>query len=55
LSIGEREEISRGLAHGETCRHIAVAVGRCHTTISREVDRNGGRERYRAQEAEAAT
>jgi IS30 family transposase len=55
LSVGEREEISRGLARGDTCRQIAVDIGRCHTTISREVDRNGGRERYRAGEAEAAT
>jgi len=54
LSIAEREEISRGLARGETYRKIAVAIGRCHTTVSREVKRNGGRERYRAGDADAA-
>ncbi|MCA1680653.1 MAG: IS30 family transposase [Actinobacteria bacterium] len=55
LSVGEREEISRGLARGDSCRQIASDVGRSHTTISREVHRNGGRERYRAQDADAAT
>jgi IS30 family transposase len=55
LSVAEREEISRGLARGETYRKIAVAIGRCHTTVSREVQRNGGRERYRAGDADAAT
>jgi len=54
LSEGEREEISRGLARGESCRTIAAAIGRTHTTVSREVNRNGGREGYRAHEADAA-
>jgi IS30 family transposase len=44
LSVGEREEISRGLACGDSCRQIAVCVGRSRTTICREVNRNGGRE-----------
>jgi IS30 family transposase len=52
LSAAEREEISRGLAGDESCREIAVRVGRSHTTISREVRRNGGRDGYRAQAAE---
>ena len=52
LSVGEREEISRGLACGDSCRQIAVCVGRSHTTICREVNRNGGREGYRAQDAD---
>jgi IS30 family transposase len=55
LSMAEREEISRGLARGDSCRQIAVDVERSHTTISREVNRNGGRKRYRAQTAEAST
>ena len=55
LSIGEREEISRGLARGESFRAIARAIGRSHTTVSREVSRNGGRKGYRAQRADAAT
>ncbi|MDQ4041812.1 MAG: IS30 family transposase [Actinomycetota bacterium] len=54
LSVSEREEISRGLARGESFRAIACQIGRPHTTVSREVGRNGGRRRYRAQRAEAA-
>ena len=54
LSKREREEISRGLARGESCHAIAAAIGRTHTTVSREVSRNGGRERYRAHDAEEA-
>jgi transposase, IS30 family len=54
LSKDEREEISRGLARGESCRAIAAAIGRTHTAVSREVDRNGGRERYRAHDADEA-
>ena len=54
LSKREREEISRGLARGESCRAIAAVIGRTHTTVSREVNRNGGRERYRAHDADEA-
>jgi IS30 family transposase len=54
LSAAEREEISRGLARGESFRAIAGQIGRPHTTVSREVERNGGRRRYRARRAEAA-
>ena len=54
LSKHEREEISRGLARGESCRAIAAAIGRTHTAVSREVNRNGGRERYRAHDADEA-
>jgi IS30 family transposase len=53
LSITEREEISRGLARRQSFRAIARQIGRPHTTVSREVNRNGGRRRYRAQRAEA--
>ena len=52
LSAGEREEISRGLACGVTCRQIAVRIGRCHTTVSREVRNNGGKDGYRAGDAD---
>jgi IS30 family transposase len=52
LSAGEREEISRGLACGASCRQIAAGIARSHTTISREVARNGGREGYRARNAD---
>ena len=54
LSEQEREEISRGLACSESCRVIAARIGRSHTTVSREVSRNGGRERYRAHDADVA-
>jgi IS30 family transposase len=52
--MAEREEISRGLAHGDGFREIGRAIGRSHTTVSREVNRNGGPRRYRAQHAEEA-
>ena len=52
LSTAEREEISRGLAAGESLRCIAGRLGRPASTISREVGRNGGRRRYRASAAE---
>jgi IS30 family transposase len=54
LSMAEREEISRGVAAGESCRQIAARLGRVPSTVSRELARNGGRHRYRAQAADAA-
>jgi DNA-binding CsgD family transcriptional regulator len=54
LSMTEREEISRGVAVGEPCRQIAARLGRAPSTVSRELARNGGRRRYRAQAADAA-
>lgn len=50
----EREEISRGLAEGRSLREIARRLGRAPSTVSREVERNGGRDRYRASQAEGA-
>jgi IS30 family transposase len=52
LSLGEREEISRGLAAGQSVRAIARGVGRSPSTVCREVAANGGRERYRACDAD---
>ena len=54
LTLGEREEISRGVAGGEPLRHIAHRIGRAPSTVSREVARNGGRRRYRAHRADQA-
>ena len=54
LSLAEREEISRGLAGGESLRSIARRLGRSPSTISREVAANGGRRRYRACRADKA-
>ena len=53
LSMHEREEISRGLCAGESLRSIARRLGRSPGTISREVARNGGPEKYRAAHADA--
>ncbi len=54
LSLTEREEISRGLAVGESLRSIAASLGRAGSTVSREVAANGGRHRYRATVAHRA-
>src|SRR6476619_533102 len=54
LTLQDREEISRGLAEGMTLRAIAEVIGRPVSTVSREVARNGGRQRYRAYAAEWA-
>ncbi len=48
LSITEREEISRGIAAGNSFRAIAARLGRSASSVSREVGRNGGRRNYRA-------
>lgn len=45
LSLVEREEISRGLASGESLRAIAARLGRVPSTVSREVSAHGGRRR----------
>ncbi len=52
LSFTEREEISRGLAAGESLRCIAGRLGRAPSTVSRELARNGGRQKYRAHRAD---
>ena len=52
LSLGEREEISRGLVAGLTIRAIAADLGRAPSTISREINRNGGPDSYRATRAD---
>ncbi len=52
LTLAEREEISRGLASGDSMRAIAARLVRHVSTVSREVNRNGGRGRYRAAIAE---
>jgi IS30 family transposase len=52
LTLEEREEISRAIARGHSARQIALALGRSHTTIAREISRCGGRGRYRAHAAD---
>lgn len=52
LTLSEREEISRGLAEGQSMREIASLLQRAPSTVSREIGRHCGRERYRASEAD---
>lgn len=52
LSLEEREEISRGLAAGLSLRSIALCVGCAPSTVSRELQRNGGAKNYRAARAD---
>jgi len=51
LSSEDREEISRGLATGDTLTAIARRLSRPTSTVSREVVRNGGMTGYRAYSA----
>ena len=52
LSFDEREDISRGLAAGDSFRNISRRLDRAVSTISQEVARHGGRRRYRAAHAD---
>jgi len=54
LSLAEREEISRGIVAGLSIRAIASQLGRAPSTVSREIIRNGGRDSYRANQADEA-
>jgi IS30 family transposase len=54
LSLAQREEISRGISTGLSARDIGRSLGKHHSTISREIRRNGGRGTYRAATAERA-
>ncbi|MCJ7590925.1 MAG: IS30 family transposase, partial [Woeseiaceae bacterium] len=54
LTSAEREEISRGVVAGHSLRSIAASLGRAPSTISREINRNGGCRDYRASEADLA-
>ena len=54
LSLSEREEISRGVARHQSIRGIALQIKRAPSTISREINRHGGYDGYRASAAEQA-
>jgi IS30 family transposase len=53
LRFSEREEISRGLAAGDSFRVIARRLNRAVSTVSQEVARHGGRRGYRAAQADS--
>ncbi len=48
MTLSEREEISRGIAAAQSTRSMARLLGRSPSTVSRELNRNGGYDRYRA-------
>lgn len=52
LTLAEREEISRSVVAGLSIRSIASRLGRAPSTISRELQRNGGSHSYRANQAD---
>lgn len=52
LNLAEREEISRGIVADLSVRAIASKLGRSPSTVSREINRNGGRANYRAAPAD---
>src|SRR5246127_1174046 len=54
LTLSEREEISRWLSMRRSLRSIARHLGRSASTVSREVSRNGGADRYRAAGSDQA-
>ena len=53
LTLSEREEISRGIVAPRSIRSMAKLLSRPASTVSREVHRNGGYDRYRAAAADA--
>ncbi len=52
LTLSERETISRGIATQQSARSMARLLGRSPSTVSREIGRNGGYNRYRAAQAD---
>src|SRR4051794_18999178 len=54
LSLEDREEIRAGLQAGASFAAIGRAIGRCPSTVGREVKNNGGRAHYRAVAADGA-
>ena len=52
LTLIERETISRGLAAERSARSMSRLLGRAPSTVSREIKRNGGYDRYRAAQAD---
>jgi DNA-binding transcriptional ArsR family regulator len=55
LTYQDREQIEEGLDEGLSHAEIARRLDRPTSTVSREVQRNGGHAGYRAQQAHSAT
>src|SRR5260221_2035350 len=51
VTLAEREVISRGVTAHRSARSIAKLLGRSPSTVSREMGRYGGCDRYRAAHA----
>jgi transposase, IS30 family len=54
LTLADREEISGGLAKSVEYREIAVLIGRSPSVVSHAVAGHGGRDGYRATDADRA-
>src|SRR5213596_93563 len=52
LTLAEREVICRGVTAHQSARSMAKLLGRSPSTVSREMSRNGGYDRYRATPAD---
>ena len=52
LTLAERETISRGIVARQSARSMARQLSRAPSTVSREINRNGGRDCYRAAGAD---
>lgn len=53
LTLKERETILLGINSNKTYQEIAQKLGRCKSTISREIARNGGRDKYSISDAQS--
>ena len=51
---GTRTHTPRGIVGGHSIRLIAATLGRAPSTVSREIQRNGGHHQYRASQADQA-
>jgi len=52
LTLAEREDISRGIAAGESGRSISERHCRAASTVCREIGQYDGRDAYRASKAD---
>lgn len=52
LSLTDRAQILSGIRHNDSCNRIGSDLGVSGSTVSREINRNGGRSNYCAERAE---